>query len=81
MLADERDPDHQSLLDALVILACCHTVICEQKEDSQATYNAESPDELALVQALRDLGFEFQGQDEYDNLVIDHKLGGATLKF
>jgi magnesium-transporting ATPase (P-type) len=55
-------------------LGVCHTIIIEEKTD-EATgvkfvgYNASSPDELALVNGARHLGFAFQDRDENGNLV------------
>ena len=42
------DPEHQYIKAALFLLALCHTIIIE-KNDGQITYNAASPDELALI--------------------------------
>lgn len=53
----------------LEALAVCHTVIAEPKGDSLA-YNASSPDELALVNGAKYLGYSFQGRDEDDNIVV-----------
>ncbi len=35
-------------------------------------YNASSPDELALVNGMRHLGFSFKERDQEDNIVIEH---------
>jgi phospholipid-transporting ATPase len=51
------------------ILAVCHTIIVENKED-QIVYNASSPDELALVNAAKFFGFSFQGRDENSNMIV-----------
>jgi len=54
-------------------LGLCHTVICDTKKDKQdkefVKYNASSPDELALVNGARHLGFYFRERDE-DNLMV-----------
>jgi len=39
-------------------LACCHTVILDEKKGQ---YSASSPDELALVNAGKQFGYEFKG--------------------
>ncbi len=43
----------------LTLLATCHTVIPEQDEQGNIKYQAASPDEGALVQGARDLGYTF----------------------
>ncbi|KAF3056431.1 putative phospholipid-transporting ATPase DNF3 [Daldinia childiae] len=41
----------------LLCVALCHTCLPEVKEDGEIAFQAASPDELALVQAARDLGY------------------------
>ncbi|KAI0135879.1 phospholipid-translocating P-type ATPase [Daldinia grandis] len=41
----------------LLCVALCHTCLPEIKEDGEIAFQAASPDELALVQAARDLGY------------------------
>ncbi|GKT58466.1 phospholipid-translocating P-type ATPase [Colletotrichum tofieldiae] len=41
----------------LLCIALCHTCLPEVKEDGTIDYQAASPDELALVEAARDLGY------------------------
>ncbi|KAI8623897.1 phospholipid-translocating P-type ATPase [Xylariaceae sp. FL1651] len=41
----------------LLCIALCHTCLPETSEDGKITFQAASPDELALVQAARDLGY------------------------
>ncbi|KAK1964950.1 phospholipid-translocating P-type ATPase [Colletotrichum sublineola] len=41
----------------LLCIALCHTCLPEVKEDGKIDYQAASPDELALVEAARDLGY------------------------
>jgi phospholipid-transporting ATPase len=60
------------------ILAVCHTIIVEKKED-EVVYNASSPDELALVNAAKFLGYDFKGRDEDNNVVID--INGKERKY
>ena len=48
-------------------LGLCHTVIVDTKgegKDEYVVYNASSPDELALVNGARHLGFFFYERDE-----------------
>jgi magnesium-transporting ATPase (P-type) len=49
-------------------LGICHTIIIEEKKDEKSgeeylVYNASSPDELALVNGARHLGFVFKERD------------------
>ncbi|GAA6033681.1 hypothetical protein JCM8097_004379 [Rhodosporidiobolus ruineniae] len=43
----------------LTLLATCHTVIPEQKEEGKIVYQASSPDEAALVSGADVLGYTF----------------------
>ena len=56
-------------------LGICHTVIPEEKVDKNGEkyiiFNGSSPDELALVNGARHLGFKFRCKDEDNNMVID----------
>jgi len=53
------EPGSEEVRMFLHHLALCHTVIPEEDpETGEVTYEAESPDEAALVQAARQLGFE-----------------------
>lgn len=58
--------------DFMMALALCHTAIIEhsalevsetEKEGPDINYGAESPDEVALVSAARDVGLVFLGKD------------------
>lgn len=40
----------------LLCIALCHTCLPESQDDGEITFQAASPDELALVEAARDLG-------------------------
>ncbi|XP_075885169.1 phospholipid-transporting ATPase ID-like [Nelusetta ayraudi] len=42
------------------LLALCHTVMPEEKEEGKLFYQAQSPDEGALVTAARNFGFVFR---------------------
>lgn len=55
----------------LLGIALCHTCIPEYNETTQDfEFRAASPDELALVQAAKELGY----------IVIDRQIGSLTLK-
>ncbi|GBP31603.1 Phospholipid-transporting ATPase ID [Eumeta japonica] len=49
----------ESVHDFFRLLALCHTVMPEQKND-RLEYQAQSPDEAALVSAARNFGFVFR---------------------
>uniref|UniRef100_H3DDW4 Phospholipid-transporting ATPase n=1 Tax=Tetraodon nigroviridis TaxID=99883 RepID=H3DDW4_TETNG len=44
------------------LLALCHTVMAEEKKEGQIFYQAQSPDEGALVTAARNFGFVFRSR-------------------
>ena len=46
----------------LIFLAVCHTIVIESKNES-ISFNASSPDELALVNGAKFLGFSFINRD------------------
>ena len=62
-MEDENHPSYQMTRKFIEALGLCHTVITDEKEtkDGQKyiAYNAASPDELALVNGARHLGFAF----------------------
>ncbi|KAB5531286.1 hypothetical protein GE09DRAFT_1292068 [Coniochaeta sp. 2T2.1] len=55
----------------ILCIALCHTCLPEIGEDGDITYQAASPDELALVDAAKDLGY----------LVIDRPAQSIKLQF
>jgi phospholipid-transporting ATPase len=64
LIQDLHTETNQSTLinDFLTLLAVCHTVIPERMDDNdpkKITYQASSPDEAALVDGARSLGFFF----------------------
>nr|XP_057927431.1 probable phospholipid-transporting ATPase IM isoform X2 [Doryrhamphus excisus]XP_057927432.1 probable phospholipid-transporting ATPase IM isoform X2 [Doryrhamphus excisus] len=44
------------------LLALCHTVMAEEKKEGDLLYQAQSPDEGALVTAARNFGFVFRSR-------------------
>jgi magnesium-transporting ATPase (P-type) len=65
-------------------LGLCHTVVTDDKEkngEKYKVYNASSPDELALVNGMRHLGFAFRDNDSDANMIIDHPRTGAESKY
>jgi len=53
-----------------MFLACCHTIIIDEKKGS---YNSSSPDELALVNAAKQFGYEFAKRDGENKITILNK--------
>ena len=73
-IQDASNPNHEPLKKFIQALGICHTVIAEEKEDKHGAkyiaYNAASPDELALVNGARYMGFAFTERDEENNMII-----------
>ncbi|XP_077398687.1 phospholipid-transporting ATPase ID-like [Vanacampus margaritifer] len=68
------------------LLALCHTVMPEEKQEGELYYQAQSPDEGALVTAARNFGFVFRSRtpetitvEEMGKLVVYELL--AVLDF
>ena len=76
--------NHPKLKEFVEALGVCHTVITEEKVTKDGkpyvAYNASSPDELALVNGARHLGFGFRERDEEGNMVIDSWEGVRKYK-
>ena len=70
--------NHENLVRVLLFLATCHTIIIDQKKGK---YNSSSPDELALVNAAKQFGYEFKDRDDEDNIVIFDKINDRELKY
>jgi phospholipid-transporting ATPase len=62
----------------LLFLACCHTIVIDTKK---GTYNASSPDELALVNAAKQFGYIYKERDNEDNFVIYDSIKDIDLKY
>jgi magnesium-transporting ATPase (P-type) len=45
----------------------CHTVIWDEKKKQ---YTAASPDDLALVNAAKQFGYEFKGKNSEDIITV-----------
>jgi phospholipid-translocating ATPase len=54
----------------ILSMALCHTCIPEKDEEGNVTFQAASPDELALVNAAQDLGY----------VVVNRQSGSITIK-
>ena len=76
VLGDPNHEDHEALMRVILFLASCHTIIIDQ-----GTYNSSSPDELALVNAAKQFGYEFIDKDTEDNVVILNKETGEKYVY
>lgn len=61
------------LEEFLRLIAVCHTVVIDHGENGEIQYNAEGPDEEALVSAAAELGFILESTD--DNQLIINERG------
>uniref|UniRef100_A0A3B3CKK2 Phospholipid-transporting ATPase n=1 Tax=Oryzias melastigma TaxID=30732 RepID=A0A3B3CKK2_ORYME len=55
----EGNPEAQAFFR---LLALCHTVMPEERKEGELNYQAQSPDESALVTAARNFGFVFRSR-------------------
>ncbi|KAJ8414854.1 hypothetical protein AAFF_G00023770 [Aldrovandia affinis] len=53
------------------LLALCHTVMAEEKNEGDLLYQAQSPDEGALVTATRNFGFVFQSRTPESITIVE----------
>ena len=63
-LRDPNCPNYSYLKEFAMILCLCHTVFTEVNLDGDLEFNASSPDELALINFAKYIGYEFIGIDE-----------------
>lgn len=66
------------------LLSCCHDCIMDRNEETgDVTYQGESPDEIALVDAAANMGFQFIGSTAaYKTIkVLGEKHNVEVLKF
>jgi magnesium-transporting ATPase (P-type) len=59
-----------------MFLACCHTIIIDEKKGK---YNSSSPDELALVNAAKQFGYEFTKRDGENRITITNKKNRTEM--
>jgi phospholipid-transporting ATPase len=64
----------------LEILSVCHTVVVEDKK-GRLSYNASSPDELALVNGAKYLGYDFKRRDDEDNVIVENSYTKEEMHF
>ena len=71
--------NNQHINKFLLALALCHTIIISEKPDGDFSYNASSPDELALVNAARYFGCTFYKRNDDNQMLI--KFENEDLEF
>lgn len=77
---NSNSSNYQQIKKLVYNLAVCHTIIVEKKDD-QISYNASSPDELALINAARHFGVTFMERDGDNNAVIFDRNLNQNVKF
>jgi phospholipid-transporting ATPase len=70
------NPQAPEVQDLLMHFACCHSVVVEESGDD-ISYNASSPDELALISGATLFGVKFIGRDAED---IEIETRGVKAK-
>ncbi|XP_077778143.1 phospholipid-transporting ATPase IK [Podarcis muralis] len=78
LLENIRRNDDPMVKEFMRLLAICHTVMVEEKEN-QLVYQAASPDEEALVTAARNLGYVFLSRTQ-DTVTISELGVERTYK-
>ena len=73
---DSEDKD--SLVRVIIFLAACHTIIIDERK---GTYNSSSPDELALVNAAKQFGYEFIKRDGDNKISILNRNDDTVLQY
>lgn len=83
-LQDGAHPNNAGVKRFIEALGLCHTVISDIKQTKEGenylVYNASSPDELALVNGARHLGFVFESRDQDNNMVCKTWDGQRSFK-
>jgi phospholipid-transporting ATPase len=71
-----KENSNPRVMEFLTILATCHTVVMDVDEEGKPRYNAEGPDEEALVKAAAALGFVLKSTEDNIYEVVDesHKV-------
>uniref|UniRef100_A0A8C9U0F7 Phospholipid-transporting ATPase n=1 Tax=Scleropages formosus TaxID=113540 RepID=A0A8C9U0F7_SCLFO len=68
--------DETAVREFFRLLALCHTVMPEEKMEGELVYQAQSPDEGALVTAARNFGFVFRARTP--ETITVYELGKAV---
>ncbi|KAL0968678.1 hypothetical protein UPYG_G00270100 [Umbra pygmaea] len=68
--------EEPSVQEFFRLLALCHTVMSEEKNEGDLVYQAQSPDEGALVSAARNFGFVFRSRTP--ETITLYEMGAAV---
>ena len=71
--ADSNHNNNKNIIDYLFALSLCHTIIIAESTEKEMSYNASSPDELALVNVARYLDCTFYKRNDDNDMVIKFK--------
>ncbi|CAK9063797.1 unnamed protein product [Durusdinium trenchii] len=73
-----KNPSQAAAIDAVLeVLAVSHTVVSTKDRSGRMKYEAESPDEGALVEAVGRLGWVFTGRTN-EGLTVEVNIGETT---
>ena len=78
---DRSSENYKYLQEFVHILAVCHTVVPKVSRDGTMSYNASSPDELALTNAARYFGIEFVERDSTNNIILIDKSRDEKISY
>lgn len=70
----------KEVMEFMVFLATCHTLIADRREDGKMEYKASSPDELALVHGAAYFGVKFMGRDIDQNVILEVHNTPVTIR-
>ena len=59
--------DEKAIREFMLHIATCHTIVIDK---NTGAFNSASPDELALVEGVRERGYVFQGKDRNNCLTV-----------
>lgn len=77
---DNADSAHaKAINDFFTLLAICHTVLISTGPNGEIQYKAQSPDEAALVQAAKDVGFTFYSREQ--EKIVFTKPDGERVQY
>ena len=62
ILTIEKTNDVKSLLEFFMVCSICHSGIVDYDEDGNIKYSSSSPDEIALIQGAKKMGFIFNNR-------------------
>ena len=71
--------DSRAVLNFLTALSVCHTVVCDNEGDV-TNYQSSSPDELALVNGAKSIGFELLGRST-DTVRVRNNIDNVVSEF